>query len=455
MIKRVVLFLFLSLICSGLFSQTGPGGVGSSSSNVVWLRSDEITGLTDGADVLTWNDGSGNSNTFSQPSSTFSPVYRTGVINGLPVVRFNKSNGRIRHTGFTDFPTSAITVIYVNSTTDSGDGSISYASTSSNNDFLIFRSENLNIYRDPNRASGVSVNDGLFHIVNAAWQSTGGNLEVWKDGSRDYTSSGFQSGTSITAGGSMAIAGEQDAIDGNYDVNQAHFGDFSEVIVFNTFLNQAEHIIVSNYLAAKYGLTITNDRYTHQSTHANDVAGIGRETVSDTHTSAMSAGILRIENASALDADQEYLLFGHEGSDASTAWTTTEAPNAGSNVQRLAREWRLDETGEVGTVDFVVETSGFPALPVGHTTYALMVDSDGDFSSGASVYEMTLSAGTEYNLTGVAIADGDYVAIAAVNPTIEHTLSASSGDEASNASIEVSLNFIPSSSRSVDITSAI
>ena len=99
-------FLFLSLLCIWSFSlvaQTGPGGVGSGSTNVVWLKADELTGLTNGDDILTWSDASGNSNTFTAPSSTFSPVYQTGVINGLPVVRFNKSNGRVRRTSFTGF----------------------------------------------------------------------------------------------------------------------------------------------------------------------------------------------------------------------------------------------------------------------------------------------------------------------------------------------------------------
>ncbi|MCE7990893.1 MAG: hypothetical protein HEP71_02895 [Roseivirga sp.] len=450
-------YLFLLLLCiwtSSLVAQTGPGGVGSSSTNVVWLKADEITGLTNGDDILTWTDASGNSNTLTAPSSTFSPVYQTGVINGLPVVRFNKTNGRIRRTSFTGFPTTSITAIYVNSTTDSGDGSISYASSASNNDFLLFRSENLNVYRGTNTASGVTFNDGNFHITNAVWQSSDGSVEVWKDGSRDFNNTGFRTGTSITAGGSLAIAGEQDSQDGGYDAAQAHFGDFSEVIIFNTFLNQAQNIIVSNYLAAKYGLTISNDRFAYDATHPNDVAGIGREAVSNEHTAATSADILRIQNASGLNANQEYLLFGHDDGDATTAWTTTEAPDAGTDIQRLAREWRLDETGDIGTVDFVVETAAMPSLPVNHTIYALMVDADGDFSSGASVYEMTLSAGTEYTVTGVDFNDGDYVAIAAVRPTIQHTLTSSAGAESVNASIEVGLNFITASSRTVDVTTA-
>ena len=73
------------------------------------------------------------------------------------------------------------------------------------------------------------------------------------------------------------------------------------------------------------------------------------------------------------------MLFGHDDADLTTAWTTTEAPNRGTNIQRLAREWRLDETGDLEEVDFVVDVQNLPALPMNHTMYTLLVDADGDF----------------------------------------------------------------------------
>ena len=451
-------FLFITVFFLFAFyinAQTGPGGVGNSTSNILWLKSEDISALIDGDDITSWIDASGNSNTVSQPTSTFRPVYKTSILNGFPVVRFEKTNGRLRRTGFTTFPTTAITAIYVNSNVESNDGVLSYASAGGgNNDFLLFSNNNLRVYRGgSNISTGVSFNDGSFHITNASWQSSGGNVEMWKDGSRDYTGN-VSSGSSISTGGSLAIAGEQDSVDGNYDAAQAHFGDFTEVMIFNTVLNQAQNIIVANYLAAKYNLPITNDRYAYQTTHPHHVAGIGRENVTNTHLAAMSDDVLQIENASGINADQEYLLFGHNNGDITTSWTTTEAPDAGVNIQRLAREWRLDETGDVGTIDFVVDVATFPTLPVDHTMYALMVDADGDFSSGAQVYEMTLVSGTEYTVTGIDFADGDYISIAAVEPTIQHTLTTGSGAENVDAIIEIKINFITSSNRTIDYTTA-
>ncbi|MFY0629744.1 MAG: T9SS type A sorting domain-containing protein [Flavobacteriaceae bacterium] len=450
----LITVVLLLLDNNALFAQTGPGGVGNSTSNILWLKSEDISSLLDGDDITSWIDASGNSNDVSQPASSFTPVYKTSILNGFPAVRFEKTNGRLRRNSFTTFPTSAITAIYVNSNTDSNDGVLSYATGASNNDFLLFSSNNLRFYRGgSNISTGVSFNDGSFHITNASRNSVGGSVEMWKDGSRDFTGT-LSSGTSITSGGTLAIAGEQDSVDGNYDAAQAHFGDFTEVMIFNTVLNEAQNIIVANYLAAKYNLVISNDRYAYETTHSNDVAGIGREDVSNTHLAAMSDNILQIENASGINADQEYLLFGHDDGDVTTSWTTTEAPEAGVNIQRLAREWRLDETGDVGTIDFIVDVATFPTLPVDHTMYALLIDSDGDFSSGASVYEMTLDSGTEYTVTGIDFTDGDYIAIAAVDPTIQHTLTSGSGAESIDATIEISINFIPSTSRTVEYTTA-
>lgn len=450
--QKLYLFLFSLFIVTYTYSQTGPGGVGNSSSNLIWVKADEIPALLDNDLVTSWPDFSGNSNNLDQPSASFQPIFKTGILNGNPVVRFNKAASRLRKTSFSS-PTTALTAIYVNSNADSDDGIISYASSSSANDFLLFNSSNIQFWiNNVSASSGVSVNNSAFHIVNASWQSSNGSTVVWKDGTKSFTST-LRTGGTITSGGSIALAHEQDAIDGNYEASQVHEGDFAEVILFNTYINDAQHIIIANYLAAKYNLSISNDYYSYQATHGYDVAGIGREDASNTHTEAQSDSILQLGNPSALDANKEYLLFGHENGDVSS-WTTTEAPDAGVNIQRIAREWRIDETGDLGTIDFTIDAANLPTLPAGHTMYALMIDSDGDFSSGALVYEMVLNAGTEYEVLGIEVADGDYVSIAVLDPKVQHTLAASSGFEPNNAVIEVSLNFIPESNRSVNFATA-
>lgn len=454
MIKRVFTFSFCLVLCTVVYAQTGPAGVGSSTSNILWLKVDEITGYNNGDDLATWADFSGNGNDLSQPEvALYAPNYITNELNGLPVVRFTKSNGRIRRTNFTDFPTTAVTVFYVNRNSSSGDGIISYNSASQDNDFLIFDSSNLSVYRGSSSSSSISANTNTFEIINAAWRSSDGANEVWKAGVRASYKTGLNQGSSITQGGSLAIGGEQDDVDADYAPSQAHLGDFAEVIVFNTYLNQAQQIIVDNYLASKYALSISNDYYAYD-THPNEVAGIGRETDSEEHVAAMSANVLQIENATGLDADDEYLLFGHQGGDIST-WSTTEVPDASTDVQRLSREWRFDESGDLGQIDFRVETASFPSKPTDFSMYVLMIDADGDFSDGASVYEMTLDAGTEYLASGIDINDGDYVALGVIKPTVSHAEASNNvSEKTGTTTINLVLNHIPVTAHSVEVSTA-
>ena len=165
-------------------------------------------------------------------------------------------------------------------------------------------------------------------------------------------------------------------------------GEVAEIIIFNSVLNDAQRIIVENYLSGKYNIDISasgNDHYSFESTHPFDISGIGRADASNSHMASYSAKILQAGNPSGLDADDEYLFFGHDGGDMST-WTDTELP-AGNNIQRLWREWKFEETGELDGITFTLDTTLLPARNTGYTKYVLLVDEDGDFSSGALAYE--------------------------------------------------------------------
>lgn len=367
-----------------LFSQTGPGGVGNSSSNLVWLSSDQVSGITDGANLSSWNDLSGNGNNLTQPNSNYTPIYKTNIVNGKPTVRFNKTNGRLRKPSFTSFPSTAITEIYVNMNTESSDGILSYASSAHNNDFLLFSSNNLRIYRATHRVSGVSFNDNSWHIGQTSWKSSGGELEVWKDGDRSYTNTGHRTGTSITSGGCLSLAGEQDSPDGSYESGQAHFGDFTEVLVFNTYLNETQHIIIANYLSAKYNIALSaNNLYTQDTPSAgnfdNEVAGIGRLSATDLHNDAQGSSIVRILNPSNLD-NNEFLIWGHDNAILGSYSSTDFPPSLQGRLQRV---WRVSETNkltsssaDVGSIDIRFDLAGLGAVTV--SDLRLLVDSDND-----------------------------------------------------------------------------
>jgi len=75
----------------------------------IWFEADAISGLTNGEAVATWPDSSGNGNDLV--SITNAPTYKTGVVNGKPVLDFAgggiqmgaPSDSSMNHTSFTAF----------------------------------------------------------------------------------------------------------------------------------------------------------------------------------------------------------------------------------------------------------------------------------------------------------------------------------------------------------------
>ncbi len=409
----------LLLLAASLSGQTGPGGVGNNTSNRLWLKADfnvfrdlGVTPAVDGNQVQQWNDASGNNNNAFQNTSGNRPVYRINIINGFPALQFSGDNymdpSALGIPGTGGF--SIITVFKTNSYVAGGmsDGSGDYIidRTVENNPLTSLKVASSNKYGFQKRndagnflggpVSSTSVSTTSFVLIDYM-REHGVDYRLYLNGS-------FENSTADVDGNltpPVPRIGRHAAFAGG-----GIKGYIAEVMIFNYRINNAQINIVNSYLAAKYGLTITNDKYSYKATHKYDVAGIGRVDASNLHTSATSAAILNVSDASALD-DGEYLLFGHDNGSI-TAWNN-EAP---SGIAKIPREWKLSETGDVGTVSFTADLSSFPAPPVpACSKYVLLVDADGDFSAGATSYDLTLSGPNLYKVTGLSTIDGNYVSI--------------------------------------------
>jgi len=250
---------------------TGPGGVGNTSSNILWLRPDDFSGMSDSDDILTWTDVSGNTNDVTE-STTYSPIYKENMLNGYSSAKFNKDYNRIRKTNFNNFPTNAITSIFLSYAEDYNEGILSYASTSNANDFLLFDSDDLDIIiNGDNNNFGTDFRNSSWDIVNVGWRNSDGYAESWLNGGFDDSINNIETNHTFTGNGCFAIGNDQDSIDGDYSNSQDFEGDFTEVILYNIFLNNAQNIIVSNYLSAKYDRTLAlNDYYTQDDSSNGD-----------------------------------------------------------------------------------------------------------------------------------------------------------------------------------------
>lgn len=418
----------------------GPGGVGNVNNNKLWIKADSTT--LDGSNrIVTWHDLSGNGNDATQNNDGRKADYVEVTMNSLSNVPVGSFNGTSdRYEDIFDVPGQNLTIFTVFKHTPDGnlDGPIWQLDEVQTSGFFPKWQDNNNQYVADrsngwlNKAS--EFNDDIWYLATVRYGTN--STELFKDGTANHSS------VNNTINYGKFRLGRRSNDGAEFD------GQLAELLVFSTDLSESRKNIIENYLAAKYNITISNDKYTHQATHRYDVAGIGRESSSDLHTAAQSAEIMKISNATEL-SDGDYLLFGHDNGDM-TSYTTTESP--GSSYQRFAREWRINISGDgdVGTVSITLDTTDFPALPANHYGYLVFVDADGDFSSGATPYQLSKS-GDNYIANEITLADGNYISFGVYRPEIQFTATTSSGPEGASPSlVQVSVDYSISDDITVD-----
>jgi len=323
----LLLFILTVISCPLVtLGQTGPAGVGNATGasgqpeNFLWLDAGTI-GVADGDDVVNWADISGNGTVFSASATGNLPDYELNAVNSLPVVDFNDGNSeRLVVNPFNNMASDAITTIIVFATANDNEAVLSYAIPSENNEYLIFNPGNIATYVTGNNNGGGDFSDGVatFNILSTVWNSTGGTLEHYKNTNNVNTAT-IANGNSLTNGGSLTIGGEQDAVDGGYQANQDFGGKIAEIIAFKNVLNGAERLIVENYLAEKYGLSVTNDIFgvyaDFDANYFNDFRAIGTSNGTAKRSESGFSDALQIrESAGGLDTNLEFFAIGHDQS---------------------------------------------------------------------------------------------------------------------------------------------
>ena len=144
---------------------------------------------------------------------------------------------------FSGFPSSEITAeFWMRSSDTTRNGSpISYCSAGNNNDFLVYNYNSYSVYvAGDNVNTGISINDGNWHHIAVTWRSSDGQTKLYRDGLPVYTGAMLPSGTTITPGGALVFAQEQDSIGGGYTANQAFEGDIDEIVIYDQVLSDSE-----------------------------------------------------------------------------------------------------------------------------------------------------------------------------------------------------------------------
>lgn len=198
---------------------------------VLWLDASKLTGLTDGQQVDTWRDASGLGNHANRAYG--SPVYKTGVINGQPVVRFASGSFNFQRIN------TIRTVFWV----------LNETVGASAPRFLLGDSGSYHFHRSADAPNG------------PLWsQWTNGNIVA---GTTKMMGTVVNGATTPLPGGSFQLVsvvtiGNVEANNLSDDrniANRSWLGDIAEVLIYDKALSSAEEAQVGSYLTAKYGLT--------------------------------------------------------------------------------------------------------------------------------------------------------------------------------------------------------
>ncbi|MES2681386.1 MAG: T9SS type A sorting domain-containing protein [Bacteroidota bacterium] len=430
-------YLFLFILPSCFFSQTGPAGVGtnvtSTQQNRIWYKADAgvfsnagTTLAVSGSQVQQWNDQSGVGNHAVQATSANRPTYRLNMANGFPALRLNGSqwitSGAFPSIANNVGYTYIIVVKDTNFTAGTnGDGSGDYIIDrglpgAEANELAGLKVANTNKYGFQKRDGGggglggpvstTTVSTSAFQIVD--YRQTPGGTKVY-----DLFVDGGLEGTVSSADANYVPPVPQ--IGHHYQPGSSGMkGYVTEFILYNYNVNNAQMNILNSYLAAKYALTLaSNDKYAGDTpgngNYDFEVAGVGQDaTGSNTAAASSISGGLEIVQATAME-NNEYLLYGHPTGTNSLNQTDLGGISSGPDLARWNRIWYLDWTHIGGTSEtvnmtFDLSDGGMPGTP----------------STPLANYKLIYRAGLSGNWTELGSADavtGDRITFNAVSYT--------------------------------------
>ncbi|MFH1509496.1 MAG: sialate O-acetylesterase [bacterium] len=426
-----------------------PGGV---LTNIKWwLKANTGTStVIDGANLTSWSDQSGYGNDVSAPGGN-EPTYESGttdLINFNPVIEFNGANSDYMETVTAGIIPNgnAYTkvVVFIRDNTSYSGNLISAGSTPANGNHSMnfgLGSARMNL-RNGTSFDIETTNDQLDSTPYIGTGLHGNGLvdTIININGKEEANAGLDSGGFLGTTSNLQI--------GAYRSANFLDGKIAEAIVYDDAVSLADLQKIESYLALKYGLTLSNDNNGDSTTfeapnadgihegdyvlsddtvvwdasvnqtYHNDVAGVEEDTDSElnqvTSKSENADGIVSIGSATD-QGSLESLIWGNDNGAAT--FSTTGAP---TGREILDRVWKIQETGDVGTVTFTIdaEDADFD-LPAAQTNYYLLVDADGDFSSGAIEYQLyddasngdAIAADNIYSKNTVAVTDGDYFSI--------------------------------------------
>ncbi|GAB5526927.1 MAG: hypothetical protein Roseis2KO_47990 [Roseivirga sp.] len=444
MFKKIILCVIGISMSFCLFAQS-PGSV--SNNLKVWFKSD--AGVLGATPVTGWLDQSATGNDATVVGN--GPDLLNNQVNFNSAMDFTRTNSeylQITNGIFGNATLSDIWVYYVSKPTATNQRTtIFFEELTGTNEYFTGLNawENGNAFLD---FGGIASGGRLTGNAGTA----AGRYNMWTKGSSSTTATPngtnktiYRDGQAVLSGNNhdpditgnsqhFFIGGRYREVDGNY-----FDGQIAELIIYEDVPTELEQEKVQSYLAVKYGITkISTDNsntagqderdyfasngtviwdYSADPSYINNITGIGRDDNSGLDQpkskSINADGAVTIDKGGVFSSDRDFLLWADNGEVA----TSTDVPT-GYTV-RSKKVWKVDLTGSPGQVSFSIDLDAAGIQNTGIVAdYALLIDADGTFSSGASVHITGATlVGDDLSFTNVSFGDGDFFAIAIDNFT--------------------------------------
>lgn len=217
---------------------------------VLWLEADSLS-LSDNDPVALWDDQGTFGNDVVQASGGQQPLFKSTILNGLPVIRFDGSDDTLVRAGSTDFAFKNATIFVIRNNAGN-DPAISIAIPGSVGEEFLF------LFNDAfhHSSSGSftrrthQTTPGGYFLQTTKFGESENDLDVWIDGvaSTDSLASSGSPGPFIVTNRDVYLAFRNEVV--------PNFGamDIAAVLVYKSLLSDVNRQTVETYLMDKYGL---------------------------------------------------------------------------------------------------------------------------------------------------------------------------------------------------------
>ena len=439
--KKLLLFHFilLSAFISPVMSQTGPAGVLTSATNVLWLDAN-VNVVVTGSAVTSWTDRS-IGRVASPNAAANRPALVTGSVNTNSSINFDGTDDELRIPDVAALDLTAwhwFIVVKVDVQKNYNAWMVKGDDNQENYEILSFNDGNIHTptrYTDGSRvapsSAGGQATTTEFNVIEYSYTAGGATIRgrnIFKNGTNIYADA---TNLTPTVNALPLYIGNERSTAGRF-VD----GDIAEIILYNAPLNAARRNIINNYLAAKYNLATATDLYVGDTpgngNYDFEVGGLGQAAVSGKYvagdnqsvSSAVTGGLEITESATQFD-DGEYLIYGHQTGANFMNYTDIVGMSAGPLVGRWNRIWYLDWTNvtaapaENVNMIFDVSDAGMVAVPSAPLSNYKLLYRAGLTGAWTEVMNASGVAGDRITFNNIAYTQGDgYYTIGTLDNTI-------------------------------------